>query len=150
MPFDEKFTWVGVVVTLAASITYSAVVFSQVGTVPIGQIAYQLPMILAIAAVIVFTIAGTILAGIGTGIAIELSGDGSVEDLGRTDERDQLINRRGVLAGYVAASGGAIGTLAITMLGFDHFWIANTLFLSFVAASLVSGIVKLIAYRRGF
>jgi len=45
---------------------------------------------------------------------------------------------------------GAIGALAITMLGFDHFWIANALYLSFVASSLVSGVVKLAAYRRGF
>jgi len=36
------------------------------------------------------------------------------------------------------------------MLGFDHFWIANALYLSFVASSLVSGVVKLVAYRRGF
>jgi hypothetical protein len=36
------------------------------------------------------------------------------------------------------------------MLEYDYFWIANTLYGSFAVAGLVSGIVKLRAYRRGF
>jgi len=150
MPFDEKFTWVSLVVSVVVPGVYFMAVLSQLGGGPVEQIAYQVPMLVAIGAMILVTIAGTILVGIGTGVAIELSGSGSTEDIGRTDERDREISRRGLLAGYVAASVGAIGALAITMLGFDHFWIANALYLSFVASSLVSGVVKLVAYRRGF
>ena len=150
MPFDEKFTWVSLVASAVVPGVYITVVLGQLGGGPVGQIAYQVPMLVAIGAMILVTIAGTILVGIGTGVAIELSGSGSTEDIGRTDERDREISRRGLLAGYVAASVGAIGALAITMLGFDHFWIANALYLSFVASSLVSGVVKLVAYRRGF
>jgi len=150
MPFDEKFTWVSLVVSVVVPGVYFMVVLGQLGGSPVEQIAYQMPMLVAIGAMILVTIAGTILVGIGTGVAIELSGSGSTEDIGRTDERDREISRRGLLAGYVAASVGAIGALAITMLGFDHFWIANALYLSFVASSLVSGVVKLAAYRRGF
>jgi len=150
MPFDEKFTWVSLVASAVVPGVYITVVLGQLGGGPVGQIAYQVPMLIAIGAMILVTIAGTILVGIGTGVAIELSGSGSTEDIGRTDERDREISRRGLLAGYVAASVGAIGALAITMLGFDHFWIANALYLSFVASSLVSGVVKLVAYRRGF
>ena len=137
-------------VSAVVSGVYFTIVLSQVGSIQVGQIAYQVPMLVAIAAMVVLTIVGTILMGVGTGIGIELSGKGAPEDIGRTDERDREISRRGVLAGYVAASVGAVGALAITMLKVDHFWIANTLYLSFVAASLVSGITKLIAYRRGF
>jgi hypothetical protein len=150
MPFDEKFTWFSLVVSAVVSGVYFTIVLSQVGSIQVGQIAYQVPMLVAIAAMVVLTIVGTILIGVGTGIGIELSGKGASEDIGRTDERDREISRRGVLAGSVAASVGAVGALAITMLKVDHFWIANTLYLSFVAASLVSGITKLIAYRRGF
>lgn len=150
MPFDEKFTWVSLVVSAVVSGVYFTIALGQLGRGPVGEIAYQVPMLVAIGAMIALTIAGTILAGIGTGVAIELSGKGSSEDIGRTDERDREISRRGLLAGYVAASVGAVGALAITMLGLDHFWIANALFLSFVASSLVSGVVKLVAYRRGF
>jgi hypothetical protein len=150
MPFDEKFTWVSLVVSAVVSGVYFTMVISQVGSVQVGQIAYQVPMLVAIAAMVVLTITGTILMGVGTGIGIELSGKGTPEDIGRTDDRDREISRRGILAGYVAASVGAVGALAITMLKVDHFWIANTLYLSFVASSLVSGITKLVAYRRGF
>jgi hypothetical protein len=40
--------------------------------------------------------------------------------------------------------------LVITMLEYDYFWIANTLYLSFAVAGLVAGMLKLHAYRRGF
>jgi hypothetical protein len=76
--------------------------------------------------------------------------NGSVDDIDRTDERDVLISRRGDIVGYYVASAGAVIALIITMLEYDYFWIANTLYLSFVVAGLVAGIVKLRAYRRGF
>jgi len=43
-----------------------------------------------------------------------------------------------------------VGVLAITMLEYPYFWIANALYLSFVIAALVSSVVKIVAYRRGF
>jgi hypothetical protein len=150
MPFDEKFTWVSLVVSTVVAGVYVTMMLSQVGSVEVGHIAYQVPMIVAIAAMVLLTIAGTILMGVGTGIGIELTGKGNSNDIGRTDDRDREISRRGLLAGCVAASVGAVGALAITMLKADHFWIANALYLSFVASSLVSGITKLVAYRRGF
>ena len=150
MPFDEKYTWVSLVVSAVVPGVYFTMAVGQAGRVPVGQIAYQVPMLVACGAIILVAIAGTILMGIGTGVALELSGEGSSEHIGRTDERDREISRRGLLAGSVAASLGAVGVLAITMLGFDHFWIANGLFLSFVMASLVSSVIKLVAYRRGF
>ncbi len=36
------------------------------------------------------------------------------------------------------------------MLEADYFWIANALYLSFVVAMVVSAVVKIVAYRRGF
>ena len=60
------------------------------------------------------------------------------------------ISRRGDVVGYYVASVGLVVALILTMLEHDYFWIANTLYLSFVVATLVAGIVKLRAYRRGF
>jgi hypothetical protein len=40
--------------------------------------------------------------------------------------------------------------MALTMVEADYFWIANALYLSFVAAALVSGVVKLVLYHRGY
>jgi len=150
MPFEEKFTWVSLVVFAMVPGVYLALVLGQVAGVPVAEIAYQVPMLVAIAVSILLTIAGTIAMGIGTGIAIEISGDGSPDDIGRKDERDTGISRHGALVGSYAAAAGALVALALAMLRFDQFWIANALYLSFVASTITAAVVKLIAYRRGF
>ena len=48
------------------------------------------------------------------------------------------------------ASAGMVGVLILTMLETDYFWIAGALYLSFVVAMVVSSVVKLVAYHRGF
>jgi len=150
MPFKEKFTWVSLVVFLAVAGVYFARMLGQVGTAPVAEIAYQMPMLVAIGVSVILTIFGTILTGIGTGIAIEITGNGSTDDIGRDDERDHDITVRGQVAGSYAAAFGALVALALAMLRFDQFWIANAIYLSFVASATTAAIVKLIAYRRGF
>ncbi|MBU1078875.1 MAG: hypothetical protein KKB59_00160, partial [Spirochaetes bacterium] len=72
------------------------------------------------------------------------------DDIDRRDERDDHINRRGELVGYYVSSAGALGALALAMLRYDQFWIANALYLAFAVGGIVSSVAKLIAYRRGF
>ncbi len=150
MTFEEQVTWVAVVVMAAVSAVYSWVVFSQLGEVPVAEIAYQPPLVIAVIASIVLIIVGAIVTAIGTAISAEITGNGSVDDIGRTDERDINIGRRAELVGYYVSSAGVFVALGLTMLEYDYFWIANALYLSFVIASLVSSLVKLVAYRRGF
>jgi MFS family permease len=149
MPFEEKLTWVNVVVTALVAGVYFALMLGQVGDVPASEIAYRRPMLVAVGVSIVLTIVGSILMGIGTGISMELSGR-SAADMDRKDERDRDISRRGDVVGFYIVSAGAVGVIALTMLEYDYFWIANALYLSFVVATLVSSVVKLVAYRRGF
>jgi hypothetical protein len=150
MPFEEKVTWVNVVVSALVPAVYFALVLGQVGHGPVSEIAYQQPMLIAIGVSIVLTILGSIAMGIGSGIAAEITEPGSGADIGRTDERDVTIGRRGDLVGYSVSSVGAVGALILTMREYEHFWIANALYLSFVIAAFVSATVKLVAYRRGF
>ena len=150
MPFEEKLTWVFATVTTVVSAIYFATVLGRAGDVPVTEIAYQKPMLIAIGAAIVLTIIGTIIAAIGTAISAEITGTGSVDDIDRKDERDVHIGRRGEIVGYYVASVGMVGVLVLTMLESEYFWIANALYLSFVVAALVSSAVKLVAYRRGF
>lgn len=150
MSFEEKLTWVSAVVTAGVVAVYCVVVFGQVGAAPVTEIAYQKPLLFAIGTSIVLTIVGAILAGIGTGIAIELTGQGSTDDIGRKDERDVSIDRRGELVGYYVSSVGLVGALILTMLEYEHFWIANAIYLSFAVGTLVGAVVKVSAYRRGF
>jgi len=150
MPFEEKVTWVNAVISVIVPVVYFALVLSQLGEVPVSEIAYVRPMLIAIGAAIILTIAGAIAMAIGTAISAEVTGNGSVDDIDRKDERDVSISRRGDVAGFYAVSVGVLGALVLTMLEYDHFWIANALYLSFVISSLVSSAVKLVAYRRGF
>lgn len=150
MPFEEKLTWVNLVVTLGVAAAYFAVVLTPLGEVPAAEIAYQRPLLIAVGASIVLTIIGAILTAIGTAVSGEISGRDATADIERKDERDADINRRGDLLGYYVASAGAVGVMALTMLEADYFWIANALYLSFLTAALVSAIYKLVLYRRGY
>lgn len=150
MSFEEKYTWVGMAVSMLVLGVYSAFVFGQLRGTPVAEIAYQVPMVISIGAMIVMTIVGTILMSIGTAISAGITGNGSVDDIDRKDERDEHINRRGELVGYYVSSAGALGVLALAMLRYDQFWIANALYLTFMVGGLVSATAKLVAYRRGF
>jgi hypothetical protein len=150
MPFEEKMTWVTVVIGALVPIAYLAEVVPQLAETPAADVDYQGPLVAAVIASIVLTIAAAIAIAIVSAIGAEITGSGSADDIDRKDERDVSISRRGDVVGYYVAATGAVVALIITMLEFDYFWIANTLYLSLAVAGLVSGIVKLRAYRRGF
>lgn len=154
MTFEEKTTWVAAVVMAGVSAVYYWIVMGQLGEVPAAQIAYQAPLVIAVVATVVLTIIGSIVtaigSAIGTAISVEVTGVGSVDDIGRTDERDKSIGRRGELVGYYVSSVGMVVVLGMAMLEYDYFWIANVLYGSFLLGSLVSSAVKIAAYRRGF
>ncbi|MEV4099412.1 hypothetical protein AB0J42_04060 [Nonomuraea sp. NPDC049649] len=139
MTSEEKRSWIYAVVGAGVAAVYFATVLSQVPGADVTRIAYVRPMLIAIAAGIVLGI----LAGIAAAVF-------SPKDAGRTDERDRRINRRGEHAGFYVMSVAAIVPLALAMAEAAHFWIANTLYLAFVLATVASSIVKIVLYRRGF
>lgn len=158
MSFEEKTTWVSAAVTVIVTAWYTSVVGGLMGGVPVAQVAYQKPLLIAVGATIVMTVVGAIVTAIGTAIGsavtAEITGERSVEDavadIGRSDERDKDINRRGELLGYYVSSAGVVGVLALAMLRYDQFWIANALYLSFALGTLVASVAKIVTYRRGF
>ncbi|KAF0209525.1 MAG: hypothetical protein FD171_250 [Actinobacteria bacterium] len=158
MAFEEKLTWVSAVVSTSVAAVYFSIILGEVRTVPAAEIAYQVPLLIAIGLLVVLTVIGAIVTAIvtaiGAAVTAEITGEGSaedaVDDLDRMDERDADINRRGELIGYYVTSAGAVGVMALAMLRYDQFWIANALYLSFVVGALVASVAKLIAYRRGF
>jgi hypothetical protein len=152
MSWEEKITWVSAVVAVVVPVAYFAVILSQLGDVPVAEIAYQRTLLIAIGVSIVMTIIGAIMTGIGTGVAAEIREPGSTDemDIGRSDERDKEIGRKGDLVGFYVSSVGVVIALGITMLEYEYFWIANVLYLSFVLGAVIGSVVKLVSYRRGF
>ena len=150
MPFEEKMTWVSLVVAVAVPVVYVAIMLGRLGETTAAEIAYQWPLLIAIGASIVLSIVGAIVAAIGTGISAELRGKSAGDEIDLKDERDKQIGRRGDLVGFYVSSVGMVGVLALTMLEYDYFWIANALYLSFVAGAVVAAVVKIASYHRGF
>jgi len=158
MSFEEKTTWVAALVTVIVTICYTSVVRGMMVGVPVAEVAYQKPLLIAVGATIVMTVMGAIGTAIGTAIGsavtAEITGERSAEDavgdVGRTDQRDKDISRRGELIGYYVSSAGVVGVLALAMLRYDQFWIANALYLSFALGTLVASVAKIVTYRRGF
>jgi len=150
VPFEEKLIWVNLVGMVAVPATYFATILGRLGEVSAAEIAYQWPLIIAIGVSIGLEIAGAIVTAIGTSISAELHGRSATDDIERKDERDVRISRHGELVGMYVSSAGMVGVLALTMMEFDYFWIANALYLSFVVGTLVGSVVKLISYHRGF
>ena len=149
MPFEERMTWVNLVVTLVVPVWYGVTMAGRLGDTSAADIAYQKPMLIAFGVYIGLSIVGAIAVSIASAISAEIRGRGT-DDIDRKDERDKDIGRRGDVVGFYVASAGAVGVIALTMLEYDYFWIANALYLSFVVATLVASVVKLVLYRRGF
>jgi len=139
MSFEEKVAWAYPVVLLLTAAIYSAHVFGQLPEVPVTEIAYVRPMIMALVITVVAMIIAAILAAVS-----------APSEADKKDERDVNINRHGD-----AVAGNVLGVatllpLGLTMAEFDYFWIANSIYLACIVSGVVSSIVKIVAYRRGF
>jgi hypothetical protein len=139
MSFEEKNTWIYLALALIIPAVYASVVFGQLDTTPLDEIAYAGPLLTAIITAIVLSIIGSIVISIG-----------SPKTAGQKDERDVGISRRSDLAGYYFFSGAVVGVLLLVVNNVDHFWIANAIYGAFVLAAIFSSVVKIAAYRRGY
>lgn len=150
MPFEEKMTWVSGAVAVVVPVVYFVIMLGRLQETPAADIAYQVPLVVAIVASAVLSIVGAIVMAIGTGISAEIRGRKASDEIDRKDERDKSIARRGDLIGFYVSSVGIVGALILTMTQADYFWIANTIYLAFVVGTAVGSVVKLVAYHRGF
>jgi hypothetical protein len=139
MSAEEKRTWISALVAVVVPVAYLATILSRVPGTDVSRIAYVGPMLTSI--------------GVAIGAAIVLSIVAAMiwpKDADRVDERDREINRRGEYVGFYVMSIAAIVPLILAMAEAEYFWIANALYLAFVLAALISSVVKIVAYRRGW
>ncbi|GAA3006897.1 hypothetical protein [Streptosporangium longisporum] len=139
MSLKEKSAWLQAISATCMYAAYLVVVLGPARSASVTGTAYQRPMITIIVAGIVVSIVAQIVMG--------MTSPGAA---GRTDERDIGIHRHGEYVGYYVVSAGAAAALALAMAEADPFWIANVIFLAFVLAAVVTSVVKIVAYRRGF
>lgn len=139
MSFEEKSTWVMAAVTPTSYAVYLSVVMPRLTHTAASQVAYEWPLVASVVAAIVAAIVGHIVITASNPREADLN-----------DERDKMIERSGGYIGSFVLGAGALGALTLTMMQFDHFWIANSLYLTFVLADLTSSVVKLLRYRVGY
>lgn len=150
MAFQEKIAWLNLAVALVAVGWYASVVGGAWGTVPAEAIAYRGPLIVAVVAMIAATVVGSIALTVAAAIGAEVRERGTGSDVDRTDERDHRIEALGDRVAFYVVNALLVGVLALAMLEFAHFWIANAAFGALVLAGLVGNAVRVVAYRRGF
>jgi len=138
MGYKERATWIDLLVAAGVSIWYLTVIVGRMQVMPVADVQFQGPMIRAAVISVVVTILLNIVVGILTG-----SKD-TKEDL-----RDRQVGRFGDWVGLWPLAAGAGFGLVLALLEVDHFWIANTLYVGFVASSLVGSAGRLLGYRRG-
>lgn len=137
--FQEKSAWAMAIISIVAMTTYISSVLPGARELPLVEVNYVGAML--------STIALVILAAIIIHIIIAVTNTSEAND---QDERDMQINRYGDAFGQWLVAGGAMGALLMSVAEWEHFWIANTLYLAFLLATLVGSGAKIVAYRRGF
>lgn len=139
MSFEEKGTWLYLVIISVLPIAYFATIFGQLSSVPVAEIDYQGPLLVAIGAAIGLTIVGMIV------IAIS-----SPAEADKSDQRDKDINRLGEYVGGTVLGFGMIVPFGLALTEAPYFWIANAMYVVFVIAGISAAAAKLVLYRRGF
>ena len=139
MSFEEKGTWLYLVIITTLPIVYFATIVSQAASVPVADIEYQGLLLAAIGAAIGLAIVGM--------IAIAIS---SPAEADKSDQRDKDINRLGEYVGGLILGFGMIVPFGLAMVEAPYFWIANGMYAVFVIAGLSGTVTKLVLYRRGF
>ena len=136
MAFMEKSSWVVLVVAVPTLLVYAVMVVPQVLSKPIAEVSWVGPMIVAIVGFVVANVLGNIVAAVS-----------NPREADRSDERDREIDHFGKRVGNWLMIAGAIAGLVLAMAMAEQFWIANAIFLGGLAASIVSSVAKIAAYR---
>lgn len=139
MSFQEKSTWVMLVLVGVVYGGYFAIILGDIAALePVRDIAYKGLMV---ATVVVLVILAT-----ATHIVIAVA---SPREADKYDERDREINRFGEYLGGFVAAGAALLGMGLAMFEVPYFWIANAILAGLVVSEVVSGMTKVILYRRG-
>lgn len=142
MVYEERNTWVGLIVSAIGMTIYVIVVLQQADGGPVTEVVWWPIMLWTIGLSIVASIVISILWGI-------LSGMRDPDGVGRSDQRDRDIARMSSRVGQAFLVIAGLGVLVLCAIEAEWFWIANTMFFGFALSAFVGGIASVIAYRRG-
>lgn len=141
MANEERSSWVMVIVTVAAYATYLSLILSGGASLPLAPSDYGWQVLWTIVGAVV----AAVLAEIGLAIVDGVRG----HKTGRRDERDRRIEQLGEYTGQAFVVIGGVAALVLAILEVNHFWIANTVYLTFVLSAVLGAVTKITLYRGG-
>lgn len=127
------------VVSAIAYAIYLSIVLGQAGSIPLMEVPY--------APTLLWSIGGAIAASIVMHTAV---GTFSPKGAAKKDQRDRDIYRLGEYTGQSLVVMGGVAALLMAMAEWDHFWIANVIYLGFVLSAILGSVAKIGLYRFGF
>lgn len=136
MSYEEKGTWVYLLVAVVTFGAYSVIVLGRADGIPLTEVPYV----------------STMLWTIGIGILAGAVARGMVAKPGerrKGDERDKGVNRVGEHVGGIVLAVAMVVPFGLAMAEFEYFWIVNAMYAAYILQAVVSSVVKLVAYRRG-
>ncbi len=139
MTHEEKRAWIGLVVAVLGYSAYVALIVSRADGRSLPDVPYASALLWTVGAAIVASIVAEI------GMAVVNPGASRAKDV-----RDREIGRLGDHVGQSFVVIGAVAAMLMAVADWDRFWIANVIYLCFVLSAILSGITKVIVYRRGF
>ena len=139
MASAERTAWQYGILAIVTYAIYLGIILSRAQATPLVEVDYVWPM--------VWTIVGSIVASIVLAILIGIF---FPKDAGKEDVRDKQIGRFGEYVGQGFVIAGALAAMLMAMFSWDHFWIANVIYLGFVLSAILSSIARIAAYRGGF
>jgi len=142
MVYEERNTWASLVVTVIALTVYVIVVLQQADGGPLSAVDWWPIMLWTIIGSIVGAIVLSILWGIAAGFR-------DPDGVGKSDQRDRDIARRGDRVGQTFMVIAGLGVIVLCAFEADWFWIANVMFFGFALTTVVGGVARTVAYRRG-
>jgi hypothetical protein len=134
---EEKRAWIRLVVAVLGYTAYVIVILAGRNGRPLASVPY--------AGVLLWTVGAAIVAAI---LAEAAMAAGNPRASRVTDDRDREIGRLGEHVGQSFVVIGAVAAMLMAMADWDHFWIANVVYLCFVLSAILAGVTKVVVYRR--
>jgi hypothetical protein len=138
MSFEEKNLWAYGVASLVVPVSYFVWLVTRAEDGPFVDIDYLPAMLWAIGIGISLNVLGAIVASMS-----------NPSEVGKKDQRDRDVIRRGDAVSFYVFSIAAAGPLVLAMADADTAWIANSLYAAYALTAIVGAAVKIISYRRG-
>ena len=149
MSHHERFAWVHAVSTLLVAAYFTNAIVSQRTTTTLANVDFQIPTIIAVIAMIILMVTGSIGVAIITAIQSHLRGDDEIHRIDRRDERDDAIHRLGDVTHQRITSVALIGVFALVAFELPHAYVAMALFATLTLAELGRAGRRIVAYRTG-